>query len=90
MLKFDLVEVLNLLILIINFYYSDQTIIKPYTVINESLSGMNSLELKGRIINLMIKYYHDGEFTPNLRKLEIGIQLIFLMVFTSLQHFNNI
>jgi hypothetical protein len=53
-------------------FFWDQTIIKPYTVVNESLFKMNENEIKGKVINLMIKYYENGEFTPNLRRLEIG------------------
>ena len=64
---------LELVIIIKYLLLKDRTIVKPYTVINESLFKMNEGEIKGNIINLMIKYYENGSFTPNLRKLEIGI-----------------
>jgi len=52
-------------------------IVKPYTVVSESLLMKSNDEMKGKCVNLMIKHYNEGAMTSKLKfkKLDSKVEL---------------
>ncbi len=50
----------------------DNSVIKPYTVVNETVRTPNVFELNGKQVCLLIKSYETGYLTSKLNQLKLG------------------